>query len=110
MRRLTGHFRGSRVKTIRDHIASHPAVPAPPPGATHALVWEPYGPSRSQWAMVALDDSPDADAALLPGPADLAARELAGRASALLGYPAVLSSRLEVEGEYAYYGTPAGGA
>jgi hypothetical protein len=73
-------------------------------------VWEPYGPSRARWALAALDDSPDADATLLDGPADLAAAELAGRASALLGHPAALSSRIEVEGEYAYYVTPAAGA
>ena len=98
------------MTTVRDHITQSPAVPGPPPGATHALVWEPYGPSRSQWALVALDASPEDDAAaLLDGPADLAAGELAARASDLLGFPAGLSSRIEAEGEYAYYVTPAGG-
>jgi hypothetical protein len=96
------------MKTIRDHIASQDAMPVPPPAATHVMVWEPYGPSRSQWALGALDGPPD-EAALFDGPPDLAPAELATGVSALLGYPAVLSSRIEVEDEVAYYVIPSGG-
>ena len=98
------------MKTARDHIVSHPAVPDPPADATHALVWEPYGPSRAPWALAARDVPPDADAlALLDGRPDLGTGELAGFASGALGCPVLLSSRIECEGEYAYYVTPAGG-
>ena len=98
------------MRTIRDHIASQSAVPAPPPGATHAIVWEPYGPSRARWALVALDGSPDDEAAFLDGPPHLVAVELMGGVSALLGCPVGLSSRIEVDDEVAYYVTPAAGA
>lgn len=95
------------MKTARDHIRQSPAVPDPPAGATHALVWEPYGTSRSQWALVALDDSPEADAAgLMDGAPDVAAGDLAGFAAAVLGCPVRLSSRMEVDGEFAYYVIP----
>ena len=95
------------MKTIRDHIAAKPAIPDPPAGATHAMVWEPYGPSRSQWALAALDASPDDDAvALLDGPPDLHPGELLERVVGALGYPVWLSSRIETEGETAYYVTP----
>lgn len=96
------------MPTIRDHIASHPAVPAPPPGATHALVWEPYGPSRSRWAMVALDASQEDDAAFLDGPPDLHPGELLEGVSALLGCPVWLS-QIKVDGDVGYYATPARG-
>jgi hypothetical protein len=96
------------MKTVRDHIAGQGAVPAPPSGATHVMVWEPYGPSRSQWALGALDGPPD-EAALFDGPPDLAPAELTRGVSGVLGYPAVLSSRFEVEGEVGYYVTPGGG-
>jgi hypothetical protein len=94
------------VKTVRDDIASQSAVPAPPPGATHALVWEPYGPSRARWALIALDGSPDDEASFLDGPPDLTPGELAEGASALLGHRGGLS-RIEVDGEVGYYLTPA---
>lgn len=97
------------MRTIRDYITSQASIPAPPPSATHALVWEPYGPSRSQWALVALDDYQGADGAILDGPADIGSAELAGGASGLLGHPVGLSPRIEVDGEFAYYVTPAGG-
>jgi hypothetical protein len=97
------------MTTIREHIASHPAVPDPPPGATHAVVWEPYGPSRSQWALAALDASPDDDAVLLDGPPDLHPGELLERVAGALGCPVWLSARIEVWDEAAYYVTPAGG-
>ena len=93
--------------TIRDQIAGQPTVPAPPPGATHALVWEPYGPSRARWALVALDASPDDEAAFLDGPPDLAPGELLEGVSALLGSPAWLS-QITVDGETGYYVTPGG--
>ena len=96
------------MKTIRDHIAGQSGIPAPPPGATHVMVWEPYGPSRSQWALGALDGPPD-EAAILDGPSDLAPAELAGGVSGLLGCAVELSSRFEVDGEVGYYVTPAGG-
>jgi hypothetical protein len=99
------------MKTIRDHIAAKPAIPDPPASATHVMVWEPYGPSRSQWALAALEASPDDDAvALLDGPPDLDSAELAVTVSVALGYPVVLSSRIDTEGEVAYYVTPAGGS
>jgi hypothetical protein len=96
------------MKTIRDHIAAQTAVPDPPPGATHVMVWEPYGPSWSQWALGVLDGPPD-EASLLDGPPDLPPAELARGVSGLLGYPVGLSSRFEVDGEVGYYVTPAGG-
>ena len=95
------------MKTVRDHIAGQHAIPAPPRGATYVLVWEPYGPSRARWALGALDGSPDDTAAFLDGGPDLAAGELARNTSAVLGYPVELSSRIEVDGEVAYYVTPA---
>ena len=95
--------------TIRDHIAAQTAIPAPPPGATHAIVWEASGDSRARWALVALDGSPDDEAAFLDGPPHLVAVELMGGVSALLGYPVDLSSRFEVDGEVAYYVTPEDG-
>ena len=94
------------MKTIRDHIAGQSVVPAPPPGATHAVVWEPYGPSRSQWALAALDASPDDDAVLWDGPPDMHPGELLERVAGALGCPVWLSSRIEVEGESAYYASP----
>jgi hypothetical protein len=96
------------MTTIRDHIATKPAIPDPPAGATHVMAWEPYGPSRSQWALGALDGPPD-EAALFDGPSDLAPAEVVKGASALLGYPVGLSARIEAEGEVAYYVTPAEG-
>lgn len=99
------------MKTVRDHIASQSAVPDPPPGATHVLAWEPYGSNRSQWALGALDaPPPDDNAVLLDGPPDAAAGELAGHVSALLDCAVELSSRFEVDGEFGYYVTPAGGS
>ena len=98
------------MTTIRDRIATQTALPAPPPGATYVLVWEPYGSSRSQWALAPLDADPDDEAALLDGPPHLVAVELMGGVSALLGYPVDLSSRFEVDGEVAYYVIPEGGA
>ena len=97
------------MTTVRDHIASHPEVPDPPAGATHVMVWEPYGPSRSQWALAALDASPDDDAVLWDGPPDMRPGELAERVAGALGCPVRLSSRIEAEGETAYYVTAAGG-
>ena len=97
------------MTTIRDNIAAQTAVPAPPPDATHVLVWEPYGPSRSRWALVALDGSPDDEAALLDGPADLHPGELLEGVSALLGCPVRLS-QITVDGEVGYYVSPAGGS
>ena len=98
------------MRTIRDHIASQSAVPDPPPGATHALVWEPYGPSRARWALVDLDAHPDAEeAAFLDGPLGLSAKELTQGVSGLLGRPAGLSSPIEVDGEVGYYVTLGGG-
>ena len=94
------------MKTVRDHIASQSAVPAPPSGATHALVWEPYGPSRTRWALVDLDAHPDGEAQFLDGPPDLHPGELLEGASALLGCPVWLSSRMEVDGEVGYYVSP----
>ena len=96
------------MTTIRDDIASQSAVPAPPPGATHALVWEPYGPSRPRWALVALDGSPDDEAAFLDGPPDLHPGELLEGVAALLGCPVWLSL-VEVDGDVGYYVTPGGG-
>lgn len=92
--------------TIRDQIAAQDTVPAPPPGATHAIAWEPYG---ARWALVALDGSPDDDAQFIDGPPHLAAVELMGGVSALLGYPVDLRYRIEVDDEVAYYVIPAGG-
>ena len=97
------------MRTVRDHIASHPAVPGPPPGATHVMVWEPYGPSRSQWALGALDAPAGSAVALFDGPPDLDSAELAVTVSATPGCPVRLSSRIEVDGAAAYYVTPAGG-
>ena len=94
------------MKTVRDHLASQSAVPAPPPGATYALVWEPYGSSRARWALVALDGSPNDEAAFLDGTPGIHPGELLERVSALLGCPVRLSSRIEVDGEVAYYVTP----
>lgn len=96
------------MTTIRDHIASQSAIPAPPPGATHVMAWEPYGPSRSQCALGALDGPPD-EAALFDGPSDLAPAELVRGVSGLLGYPVALSARIEVDGEFGYYVIPGGG-
>jgi hypothetical protein len=97
------------VKTVRDHIASQSAGPQPPPEATHGLAWEPYGLSRARWALVALDGSPDDDAAaFLDGPADLHPGELLEGVSALLGCPVWLS-QIEMDGDVGYYVTPAGG-
>lgn len=99
------------MKTVRDHIASQSTIPDPPPGATHAMVWEPssrWPSSRARWALGALDGPPD-EAALFDGPSDLAPAELVRGVSGLLGYPVGLSSPIEVEGEVAYYVTPAGG-
>ena len=96
------------MTTVRDHIVAHPAVPDPPPGATHVMAWEPYGPSRSQWALGALDASTGDDAVvLLDGPPDLHPGELLEGVVCALGYPVHLSSRFEVEGEVGYYVTPA---
>ena len=97
------------MKTVRDHIASQSAIPDPPPDATHVVVWEPYGPSRSQWALVALDGSPDGEAAFLEGPPDLHPGDLLEGVSALLGCPAWLS-QITVDGEVGYYVAPAGGS
>ena len=94
------------MKTVRDHIAAHPAIPAPPPGASHVLVWEPYG--YAQWALSALDAPPDG-AEILVGSADVSSDELAACTAAQLGYPVVLSVRIDVDGEIAFYVTPAGG-
>ena len=97
------------MKTIRDHIAAQSGIPAPPPGATHVMVWESYGPSRSQWALGALDASTEDDAvALLPGASDLHPGELLEGVAALLGCPVWLS-RVEVDGDVGYYVTPGGG-
>ena len=96
------------MRTVRDHIASRPDIPDPPPGATHAMVWEPYGPARSQWALAALDGSPDDDALLWDGPPDMHPGDLLERVAGALGYPVVLASRIEVEDEVAYYVSPAG--
>jgi hypothetical protein len=93
--------------TIREQVAAEPAIPDPPPGATHALVHEPYGPARSWWALVKLDSPPDADAAILDGLAGFTAADLAPGVAALLGCPVVLSARIEADGEFAYYVTPA---
>jgi hypothetical protein len=93
------------MKTVRDHITQSPAVPDPPSGATHVLCRE----SVRGWELVALDASPDAESPLLDRPADAGTEEIAGWASFLIGCPVELSSRIEVEGEYAYYVTPAGG-
>lgn len=99
------------MKTVRDHIAGDPAIPVPPPGATHVVVWEPYGPPQSQWALGALDASTDDDAiALLDGPADPHPGELLERVAGVLGHPVWLSARIEVEDEVAYYVTPMEGA
>jgi hypothetical protein len=94
------------MKTIRDHIAAHPAIPAPPPGASHVLVWEPYGRARTQWALSALDAPPDG-AEILVGSADANNEELTACTAAELGYPVVLSVRIDVDGEIAFYVTPA---
>jgi hypothetical protein len=57
---------------------------------------------------VALDASPDDDATgLMDGPPDVGSAELTECTSSLLGCPAVLSSRIEHEGEFAYYVTAA---
>ena len=96
------------MRTVRDHIAQSPAVPGPPPGATHVMVWEPYGPSRSQWALGALDAPVGDDAAaLFDGPPDAHPGELLERVAGALGRPAVLSPRIEAEGEVGYYVSPA---
>ena len=97
------------MKTVRDHIAAESAIPDPPPGATYVLAWEPYGSSRSQWALGALDGFPDDDAALFDGAADTHPGILLEQVSAVLGCPVWLSSRFECDGEFAYYVTPAGG-
>lgn len=97
------------METVRDLIASDPEIPAPPPGATHALAWDPYGPSRSEWALGALDGPPEDEIALWEGPADIASEDLAVHVSGLLGFPVVLSPRFEVQDEAGYYVTPAGG-
>jgi hypothetical protein len=95
------------MKTVRDHIASQSAIPAPPPGATHVLVWEPYGSNRSQWALGALDaPAPDDNAALLDGSPDAHPGELLEKAVAALGHPVWLSSRFEVDGEVGHYVIP----
>ena len=96
------------MTTIRDGIAAQSAMPAPPPGATHALVWEPYGPSRARWALVDLDAHPDAEAQFLDGSADLHPGELLEGVSALLGGPVWLSE-IKVDGDVGYYVTPGGG-
>lgn len=94
------------MKTVRDHIAGQRAIPAPPRGATHVMVWEPYGPSRSQWALAALDAFPDDEAVLWDGPADMHPGDLLERVAGVLGCPVWLSSRIEAEGETAYYVAP----
>jgi hypothetical protein len=73
------------------------------------MVWEPYGPSRSQWALGALDASPDDDGVLWDGPADMHPGELLERVVGVLGYPVWLSSLIDTEGDVAYYITPTGG-
>jgi hypothetical protein len=97
------------VKTVRDHIASHPTVPAPPPGATHVLVLEPPVNRPARWALTALDGHPDNELQRSGHFADASVAELAGFASRRLGCPVVLSSRFEAEGDVGYYVTPAGG-
>ena len=94
------------MKTVRAHIAQNPGIPAPPPDATHALAWEPYGPSRSQWALAALDASPEDGAVLWDGPPDMHPGDLLERVVGALGCPVWLSSRIEVEDESAYYVSP----
>ncbi len=94
------------MKTVRDYIAGQRAIPAPPRGATYVLVWEPYGPSRAQWALGALDGPPDDTAALLDGPPDMHPGDLLERVAGVLGCPVWLSSRIEVDGEVAYYVIP----
>ena len=93
--------------TIRDGLATQSAIPAPPPGATHALVWEPYGPSRARWALVDLDAPSDEfrDGPFLDGPSDLHPGELLEGVSALLGGPVWLSE-IKVDGDVGYYVTP----
>jgi hypothetical protein len=96
------------MKTARDLIAAEAAIPDPPPAATHVVSWEPYGDSRSQWALGALDGSPDDEPALFDGAAGEHPGELLERVVAVLGYPVWLS-RIECEAEHAYWVTPAGG-
>lgn len=94
--------------TVRDHIASEPGIPDPPPGAAYVMGWEPYGPSRSQWVLGALDGPPVGDpVAILDGGADEHPGVLLERVCAALGCPVWLS-QVECEDGYAYYVTPAG--
>lgn len=92
------------MKTARDHLASQSVIPAPPPDATHVLLWEPYGPSRARWVLVPLDGSPDDVAAFLDGPPDLHPGKLLEEVAGALGRPVRLS-QIEADGEAAYYVT-----
>lgn len=98
------------MKTVRDHLASNPATPAPPSGATHVLCWEPHPSRAARWELVALDARPDDDGISSGLFADASGTELAGFAAGLLG-PVVLSARFEAQDEAgetaeAYYVIP----
>lgn len=99
------------MKTVRDHITGNPAAPAPPPGATHILCWEPHPRHETRWEMTALDAQPYTDDPASALPADASGTELVRFASGVLGYPVTLSRRFEVPDEsgetaVAYYVIP----